>query len=85
MRVPKCNELLRAATDNPAGLRFEQVCQLAECFGFIHAGGKGSHRIYKRPGHMQLMNFQQGNNGKAVPYQVRQLLAVINELNNNDA
>lgn len=56
-----------------------ELCQLAECFGFELARQEGSHRIYKRAGHRELMNFQDVN-GKAKSYQVKQLLEVIDEI-----
>jgi hypothetical protein len=60
-------------------MRFSELCQLAECYGFQFARGRGSHRLYKKPGRRELMNFQD-DGGKAKEYQVKQLLAVIEEL-----
>ncbi len=60
-------------------MRFSEICQLAECYGFELARQKGSHRIYKKPGRRELMNFQE-DAGKAKEYQVKQLLAAIEEL-----
>jgi hypothetical protein len=74
-----CRSLLEAAQGNPAGVRFTELCQLAECFGWEFARQKGDHRLYKRSGTKQLMNFQDSD-GKAKVYQVRQLLAVIDDL-----
>ena len=80
-----CQELLEHARTEPSGLRFSELCHLAECFGFTHARQKGSHVMYKRPGYFGLMNFQD-DGGNAKPYQVRQLLRAIKELGlvNND-
>jgi hypothetical protein len=77
--MPDCHKLLEGARNTPAGLRFSQLCELAECFGWVRARQRGAHVIYKRPGAMQLMNFQD-DNGKAKAYQVRQLLTAIDEL-----
>jgi predicted RNA binding protein YcfA (HicA-like mRNA interferase family) len=74
-----CNKLLRRARRSSTGFRFDELCQLAECFGFEFARQEGSHHVYKRPGTMQTMNFQD-NKGKAKPYQVKQLLAFISTL-----
>jgi hypothetical protein len=74
--MPDCDELLRRARENPAGLRFGEICQLAECFGFERKRQHGSHVIYKRPGCFQLMNFQ-NDQGMAKAFQVRQLVAAI--------
>jgi hypothetical protein len=77
--MPDCQRLLEHARATPAGLRFSQLCQLAECFDWVRARQRGGHVIYKRRGTMQLMNFQD-DNGKAKGYQVRQLLTAIDEL-----
>jgi len=61
-------------------LRFERLCLIAESFGFRFRGGKGSHRIYVKKGIKEMLNFQNVG-GKAKPYQVNQLLKVIE--NNN--
>ncbi|HSU15635.1 type II toxin-antitoxin system HicA family toxin [Longimicrobium sp.] len=75
-----CEKLLEAARANPAGLRIAEACTLAECFGWTFARQAGSHRLYKRQGNPNLMNFQEDRNGKAKAYQVRQLIAAIEEL-----
>ena len=75
--MPDCDKLLERARSSPANLRFEEVCDLAECYGFVFARQAGSsHRIYKRPKWPKVMNFQ-NRNGKAKAYQVRQLLEAI--------
>ena len=74
--MPKCEKLLKQAKRSPGGLRFEEACQLAECYGFVFTRQRGSHRQYKRPGYIGLVNLQD-DNGKAKPYQVKQLLAAI--------
>jgi len=75
----KCEKLRKKANNTPGGLRFEEVCYLAECFGFIFARQEGSHRQYKREGYPKTMNFQNVK-GKAKDYQVQQLLAAIEGL-----
>jgi hypothetical protein len=77
--MPNCRSLLEAAERNPAGLRFSELCQLAECFDWELARQKGSHRVYKRRGTIQIMNFQDFG-GNAKEYQVKQLLTAIEEL-----
>jgi hypothetical protein len=61
-------------------LRFERLCFIAESFDFRFKGGKGSHRIYVKKGIKEMLNFQNVG-GKAKPYQVNQLIKVIE--NNN--
>lgn len=70
MRLAK---VLERARRNPAGLRFSELCRLAEAFGFAFQRQKGSHRIYALDSLRELMNFQD-DAGKAKAYQVRQLL-----------
>jgi predicted RNA binding protein YcfA (HicA-like mRNA interferase family) len=74
-----CGDLLAKARSSPSGLRFSELCVLAECFGWRFNRSRGSHHIYKRTGYVQAMNFQDVG-GKAKPYQVRQLLRAIDEL-----
>jgi hypothetical protein len=76
----RCEKLWGRAKASPSNLRFEEACRLAECFGFQFARQRGtSHCIYKYPGWMGLLNFQDVD-GKAKEYQVRQLLEAVEEL-----
>ena len=61
---------------NPKNIRFQKICKIAEAFGFIMRKGKGSHHIFVRPGVEELLNFQNVK-GKAKPYQVKQLIKII--------
>jgi len=74
--MTRCAGLLARARANPASLRFTDACILAECFGWVLARQRGSHRIFKRPGTARLLNLQDVG-GMAKPYQARQLLADI--------
>jgi predicted RNA binding protein YcfA (HicA-like mRNA interferase family) len=80
MATTICRKRLEEARANIISLRFGNLCALAECFGWIFIRQSGSHRIYKRSGSTVLMNFQEDRNGRAKPYQVRQLLAAIDQL-----
>ncbi|HHT9108281.1 MAG TPA: type II toxin-antitoxin system HicA family toxin [Candidatus Wunengus sp. YC63] len=66
--------------DNPKNVRFNNMCNIAEAFGFRFRGGKGSHRIYVREGIAELLNFQDVN-GKAKPYQVKQFIKIVGKYN----
>lgn len=81
--MANCDKLLEKARRSPANLRFDELCQLAECYGFVQARTKGSHRIYKRPGWRGVLTFQD-DKGKAKPYQVRQLLQVIESISDDE-
>lgn len=80
--MSKCADLLAKAQRNPQGLRFRELTQLAECWDFEERRSRagGSHRIYKRPGVLGLMNFQPDQNGMAKRPQVLQLLNAIEAL-----
>jgi len=65
---------------NPKNIRFDRLCRITEMFGFYFKGGKGSHRIYVRKGIQEMLNFQNVD-GKAKPYQVRQLIKIIKKYN----
>ncbi|MFZ3059489.1 MAG: type II toxin-antitoxin system HicA family toxin [Candidatus Methanoperedens sp.] len=65
---------------NPKNVRFNRLCGAAELFGFRFRGGKGSHVIYRRDGINEMLNFQNVD-GWAKPYQVRQLLKIIDKYN----
>jgi hypothetical protein len=70
------DKLIERIRNNPKAVRFEDACKLAQRLGFIHEGGKGSHRVFKRPGEPQQLNFQD-RGGYIPPYQAWQLLAML--------
>lgn len=73
-----CTELLAKALNNPRGLRFKELCRLAECGGFEFSRQRGSHRIYRNRGLRRTISLQD-RGGLAKAYQVRQLLRMIME------
>jgi len=80
----KCEKLLEKAKSSPHNFRFDELCRLAECFGWIfNRQGGTSHRLYFNPGFPgpdgATMNFQ-NRNGKAKPHQIKQLLDAIERL-----
>jgi predicted RNA binding protein YcfA (HicA-like mRNA interferase family) len=80
MATTVCMKRLSEARANITSLRFANLCALAECFGWVFVRQSGSHRLYKRNGSTTLLNFQEDRNSRAKPYQVRQLLAAIDQL-----
>ena len=70
------DELKKSSTK----VRFNRLCGAAELFGFSFRGGKGSHVIYRRDSIIEMLNFQNVG-GWAKPYQVRQLLKIIDKYN----
>ena len=69
-------KLFEKARNNPASVRFQELCLLAEHMGFAKRGGKGSHVVYEKEGVEEILTFQ-NRMGMAKSYQVKQLLAVI--------
>jgi len=49
------------------------LIKVVEALGFSHKSGKGSHRVFAKPGVPDLINIQEGSDGKAKKYQVKQV------------
>jgi predicted RNA binding protein YcfA (HicA-like mRNA interferase family) len=73
-------KLLKKLLASPANARFEDVCQLAEALGFRLDRVSGSHHIFIHPAITELVNLQNVG-GQAKPYQVRQLLRLVERHN----
>lgn len=73
-------KLLVKALASPNNLRFVELVGLAEGFGFRLSRVKGSHHVFVRPGIPELVNLQDVG-GQAKPYQVRQLLRLVERYN----
>ena len=71
--------LVETARRSPANVGFEELCRLVERLSFVERRRAGSHRIYRhstRP-ELPLINLRAGPSGKAKPYQVRQVLGIM--------
>ena len=73
-------KLLKKALSSPGNLRFEEACALARAFGFCLSRVSGSHHIFAHQNVRELVNLQEVD-GKAKPYQVKQLLALVERYN----
>lgn len=80
-------KLLERAQNNPSDLRFDEACQLAKQLGWEDPRKKGSHLIFSHPKGYQIrktfpqpLNLQEGQNGRAKEYQVKQMLKMAYEL-----
>lgn len=69
-------KLLSKALGGSKNLRFSEAVSLAKAFGFRLSRTKGSHHIFVHPVVRELINLQEVD-GKAKPYQVRQLLEIV--------
>lgn len=63
-------KILSGKSDKNFG--FTDLCYILERAGFQSRSGKGSHRIYYKAGVVEIINVQP-RNGKAKPYQVKQV------------
>ena len=76
----KKNKLFRRLLSGSKNVRFAEITECAELFGFKLARISGSHHIYVHPDISELINLQNVN-GKAKPYQIKQLLQLIEKYN----
>jgi predicted RNA binding protein YcfA (HicA-like mRNA interferase family) len=70
---------LSKAKINPAGLRFSELQGLCKAMGMTLDRVSGSHFIYKHKNPTFVISIQKMNDGKAKPYQVKQLLNFIDQ------
>ncbi|HXN37980.1 MAG TPA: type II toxin-antitoxin system HicA family toxin [Solirubrobacteraceae bacterium] len=68
--------LARLARGAVANVAFSDLCGLAEALGFELRRVAGSHHVFAHPDIPQLINLQ-AVRGQAKPYQVRQLLRLV--------
>jgi predicted RNA binding protein YcfA (HicA-like mRNA interferase family) len=73
-------KLLVKALTSSKNLRFAEATRLAEAFGFQLSRVRGSHHVFVHPALRELVNLQEVS-GKAKPYQVRQLLDLVERYN----
>jgi predicted RNA binding protein YcfA (HicA-like mRNA interferase family) len=76
----KKRKLLEKLLASPVNARFDDIRQLAEAFGFELSRISGSHHIFVHPDVAELVNLQEVG-GRAKPYQVRQLLRLVERYN----
>jgi predicted RNA binding protein YcfA (HicA-like mRNA interferase family) len=72
--------ILEKALAGSKNIRFPEIKALAEAFGFRLDRVTGSHHIFTHPQAAELLNLQ-AVKGKAKPYQVRQLLLLVEQYN----
>jgi predicted RNA binding protein YcfA (HicA-like mRNA interferase family) len=72
----KKQKLLQKILSGSSNIRFAEVVACAKSFGFQLDRVDGSHHIFIHPFVPELLNLQDVK-GKAKPYQIRQLLQLI--------
>ena len=75
--MSKKSKLIARIKANPAGVRYEDACKVAQWIGFKAKGGKGSHTVFVHPTGMML-NFQ-NRKGYILAYQADQLSKTIEQ------
>lgn len=76
----KKQKLLKKLVSGSRNIRFEEATAAAGVFGFALKTTNGSHHIYVHPEIPELLNLQNVK-GKAKPYQIKQLLMLIEKYN----
>lgn len=71
------DKLLASIRNNPRNVRFADLVALLAGHGFTKARQNGSHQIFAHPRFPGTVTIQEGPNGTAKGYQVRQALAAI--------
>jgi len=78
MRTAKL--LNRIATGAVTNVSFSDLVVLLDALGFKEVGSRGSHRVFMRPGVIEILTLQV-QRGQAKPYQVRQVAALVRRYN----
>ncbi len=73
-------KLLKKLLTGSKNIKFNEIVSCAKAFGFSLDRVKGSHNIFIHPDIPELINLQNVN-GKAKPYQIKQLLKIIEKHN----
>jgi predicted RNA binding protein YcfA (HicA-like mRNA interferase family) len=72
----KRRKLLRGILAGSKSVRFDDMVNLVEGFGFRLSRTRGSHHIFTRHDIPELINLQKVK-GQAKPYQIRQFLKLV--------
>lgn len=76
--MTKREKLLDAVRNNPRDVRFDDLVRLVKALGFVAERQTGSHIVFVHTNpKVPFVNLQEGKNGKAKPYQVEQVLALV--------
>jgi len=76
-------KLLKKISNNRSGVRFGDLCKLAELYDFRLDRIDGSHHVFTYPGLERPLILQKMKDGKAKPYQVKQVLEAIETISGN--
>jgi predicted RNA binding protein YcfA (HicA-like mRNA interferase family) len=76
--MSKKRKLLEKILAGSKNIQFDELVALVEAFGFTLSRINGSHHIFIHPEILEIVNLQ-NKKGKAIPYQVRQFLSLIEQ------
>jgi len=76
----KKRKLLKKILDGSKNVRFSDMVNLVEGFGFSLSRTEGSHHIFVHPDIPEQINLQEVK-GEAKPYQIRQFMKLIEKHN----
>jgi predicted RNA binding protein YcfA (HicA-like mRNA interferase family) len=76
----KKQKLLQKVLSGTKNVRFSEAAALAEAFGFRLDRVNGSYHLFVHPEIPELLNLQ-NDSGKAKPYQIKQLLQLVEAYN----
>jgi predicted RNA binding protein YcfA (HicA-like mRNA interferase family) len=76
----KAERILESVLAGLKNVGFSDFVTLVEAYGFRLSRIQGSYHIFKREGVRELVNLQNVN-GKAKPYQMRQVLSLVEKYN----
>ncbi len=76
--MTKKRKLLEKILVDSQNIQFDELVTLVEAFGFTLSRINGSHHIFSHPDIPEIVNLQ-NRKGKAVSYQIRQFLSLIEE------
>ena len=78
--MAQIDDILAEMRQNPQGIRFRDLCQVCDFYFGVARQTGGSHRVYKTPWPGDPRVNIQEHQGRAKPYQVRQVLKAIARL-----
>ncbi len=76
----KKKKLIKKIFSGSKNIRFSEMQECVQAFGFYLDRVKGSHHIYTHPHIPELIN-SQNVGGKAKPYQIKQFLKIVEKYN----
>ncbi|KAI9132501.1 toxin HicA [Acaryochloris sp. CCMEE 5410] len=74
------DKIVAKMENNPAGIKFSNLCKVCDYYFGEARQTSGSHRVYKTPWQGDPFVNIQPKKGMGKPYQVKQLLAAIQKL-----